>query len=152
MTLLYSNSIRNLMTNRGMAQGFSSPSVTIYSGVQPAASVVTSSWGSYNNTNSNLLWHAQSGLTLSVATSGLSIYGSALPSTIPVRNGTASWGIIWSGSVAYSAMGTSSIPNSSFIVVPVTDTSGNGVIRLQSTTLSTATTATIINLGFSIGY
>lgn len=141
------------MTNRGMAQGFSSPSVTIYSGVQPAASVVTSSWSSYNNTNSNLLWHAQSGLTLTVAGSGLSIYGSTLPAlTAPVRDGTASWGIIWSGSVAYNAMGTSSIPNSSFIVVPVTDTSGNGVIRLTSTTLSTATTATIINLGFSIGY
>lgn len=150
MALIYNSGIRNLATSNINA-GFSSPSLTIYSGAQPTPATLISSWSSYNNTNSNLLWHAQSGLTLTIPASGVSIYASTTPSAIPVRDGIASWAVMWSSSVAYSAMGTSTIPTQSFMICPVSVTTGNGVVRLTSTTLSTATTATIINLGFSIG-
>lgn len=151
MALIYNSTVRSTAANRGVSQGFSSPSVTIYSGTQPTPSTLVSSWSSYNSSSSNLLWHAQAGTTLTVAANGVSIYASATPSATPVRNGTATWAVIWSAGVAYSAMGTSTIPNSSFMICPVTNTTSNGVVRLQSTTLSTATTATIVNLGFTVG-
>lgn len=150
MSLLYHPNIRNLFVNRGIVPSFSSPSVTLYSGAQPTSSAIISSWSSYNNTNSNLLWHGQSGLTLAV-TNGVTVYGSAFPAaTNPVRNGTAAWGIVWSSSLAYSSMGTSTIPNTFFVVAPVSSTTGNGVIKLNSTTLSTATAITIANFGFTV--
>lgn len=152
MALIYSTSMRNLMARRAILQGFSSPSLTIYSGAQPTPATLISSWSSYNNTNSSLLYHAQSGLTLTLAASEISIYGSALPATIPVRAGTAAWGVIWSGSVAYSSMGTSTIPSTTFMICPVTASDSNGVVKLQSASMTTSTTATITSVGFSVGF
>lgn len=150
MTLLYHPNIRVLFANRGITSMFSSPAVTLYSGTQPSSATIISSWSSYNNTSSNLLWHAPSGLTITT-TNSITIYGSSFPAaTNPVRDGTASWGIIWSGSLAYNSMGTSTIPNTFFVVAPVSSTTGNGVIKLNSTTLSTATAITIANFGFTV--
>lgn len=148
MALIYNSSIRNLFVEK-ILSGFSSPAVTLYSGEQPTPETFITSWSSYNNTNSNLLWHAASGLTLAI-NNGISIYASAFPAlTAPVRNGTASWGVIWSGTVAYSAMG-GAIPSTQFLIGHVTESSGSGLIRLQSTTCNTGTTMTLLNLGFTV--
>lgn len=149
MSLIYNSSVRSLITSPGILSGFSSPSMTMYSGAQPTPATLISSWSSYNYNSSNFLWHAQTGLTLAV-TGGVSIYASAIPSAVPVRSGTASWAVVWSGAVSTGTMTTSSIPNSNFMICPVSLSTSNGVVRLTSTTLSAGTTATLADLGFTV--
>lgn len=150
MALIYHPNIRGLIANTGILPQFSSPSITLYSGTQPNPASIISSWSSYNSSSSDLLWHAQNGLTMSII-NDVTVYASAFPALAsPVRNGTASWAILWVSNLAYSAMGTSTIPSTYFIVLPVSNTTGNGVVRLESTSLSTATAMTVLNLGFTI--
>lgn len=149
MALIYNSQLRTVAATYGVLGGFSSPSITMYAGTQPTPTTLISSWSSYNYNTSNFLWHAQTGLTLAV-TGGVSIYASATPSALPVRSGTAAWAVVWSGSVSTGTMTTSSIPNSSFMICPISINTSNGVVRLASTTLATGTTATISNLGFTV--
>lgn len=153
MALIYPTTFRNLIAEYGFRRGFSNPSITIYAGTQPASSTLISSWSSYNSSSSNLLWHVQgsaSSLQFSLL-NNVTMYASTLPtSTNPVRNGTASWAVVWATNIAYSAMGISTIPSTYFMIVPVSLTTGNGVCRLQSTTLSTATATTISDFNFTV--
>lgn len=150
MTLIYNSGVRSLITSSGIRDGFSNPSMTMYAGTQPTPTTLINSWSSYNYNTSNFLWHAQTGLTLLVTGSGVSIFAVNVPSAVPVRSGTASWAVIWSGAVTTGTMTTSSIPSSSFMICPVSLNTSNGVVRLTSTTLSAGTTATIADLGFTV--
>lgn len=150
MAIVYSTSFRTVYTTK-LSQAFSSStSLTIYSGAQPTPATLISSWSSYNSTNSNFLWHCPNGLTLSV-TGSVNIYASGIPSSIlPYNNGTASWAVLWSSAIAYSSMGSGTIPNTYFMICPVTSNTGNGVVRLQTTTLETSTAMTILNMGWTV--
>lgn len=152
MALIYHSNIRSVFAERAIRLGFSDPSITIYAGEQPLAAAIISSWSSYNNTSNNLLWHATGGpneLQFALQ-NNVTVYANSFPAlTAPVRAGTASWAIVWSTAVAYSSMGTGTIPNTMFMVVPVTAQNGDGVCKLQSTSLTTGTSITITNFSMT---
>lgn len=111
---------------------------TVYSGVQPTAQTVEASWTSYNSSNSICLAHYNSSAAPSYSyNSGtLTYYFTNTSNTITataLNSGTATWAIIWMTDNADISL--TSIPASGkFVVVPVTNTSGVGVIRYTNTT------------------
>lgn len=106
-------------------------SFTIYSGVQPTAQQVESNWSAYKNSNSICLAHYTAGVSFSYNASTLTYYFTNTTNSITttaLRTGTASWAIIWMATNVDVSLTT--IPaDGKFVVVPVTNTSGVGVIR-----------------------
>lgn len=61
---------------------------------------------------------------------------TAVPAaTTAYANGTAAWGIVWANNVSEASVQSSSLPNTLFIVGPVTDAYGAGLIKLPSTNI-----------------
>ena len=156
MTVIYTSNLRPLFGYRGIFQGLGNCGCTMYAGAQPAtADDVVTNWSTtYRETaggNANLIWHADNGMTVAISNNDTTITGSAFPTAVaPKRNGTVTWAIIWPGTVTYAALNAATIPRSDLIVVPITITTGNGVLRMTSTTLSTETTTTITDFGFTV--
>lgn len=131
----------NLTNIQPAVRSYPNRAFTVYSGVQPTAQTVASDWASYKSTNSICLAHyngANSTVALNFSyNDGTNSYYFTNPlSTVTVNalnTGTASWAIIWIYGTYPIDVSLSSIPaNSKFIVVPVTDTSGIGVIRYSN--------------------
>lgn len=147
MAIIYNYNIRNLWCNAGILEAGTNWSsnpyrstwgVTVLSGAQPSASTITSGWSSYNTAYlchwQGVVIYQANGDT-SGAAQGLALYS---PTSTPNANdsGTASWAIMWPTNPSEATIQGSSLPSTQFIVVPVTDTAGNGVIRLASTSLT----------------
>lgn len=130
-------------------------SITIFSGAQPSASNIISSWTTYNSsalvhwTTSNWLTPPDSN-TLSAAKSTTTSIPTA---TVAIGSGTAQWGILWSSVHTVGAIQATTIPSQEFIVVPVSGPTGSGVIKLASTSITSGTsytyTDTTIRMGIS---
>jgi len=119
-------------------RSFPTRAVTVYSGPQPTAQTVEQNWLSYNSSNSICLAHytGSAGITFQYNAPTLTYFFTNPTNTITstaLNSGVATWAIIWMAqSVDISLL---SVPaNSKFVVVPVTNTSGVGVIRYTSTT------------------
>lgn len=149
MALLYHPNIRILVASYLLDTMSGNVSITLYSGEQPAPATIISSWTSYNRNSSVCLWNSENGNYFVRSNNMIYLSTSANP-VVPFRNGTAAWGIIWRGSVNNSALASNSIPNSQFTVAPVTDSTGNGIIKLNSTSLTTSTSVTINSMSLTI--
>ena len=111
---------------------------TVYSGVQPTAATVAAEWINYKSSNSICLAHYTNSLSFSYNSPTLTYYftnvGASI-STTALNSGTASWAILWlSGAVTDLQLSLSALPQPRFVVVPVTDTAGIGIIRYTSLT------------------
>jgi hypothetical protein len=170
--MIFSSSIATLLCGAGILKGmgytdssFSSSknptatvAVTVYSGVQPSAATITSSWASYNTT---FLFH-QPGVTFTQPTWSSATLGGQLPMTASptavtaANSGTASWAIIWCNNVAAGTgagqISNGTIPNASFIVGGVTLATGNGLISVTDTNIVSGTSVSVLgaNLGFTL--
>lgn len=151
MTIKYSSSFGPLMATLGMYYrasffGGASGRITIglYSGEKPSADYVSTNWKSYNNTGPNTLAIVPAFLTMSYATG--TMYTLALESSQQVKPrlaGKATWAvIILSGNTTSATVSpwtttTDAMPVAylPFIVCDVTDTDGDGVVRLESVDL-----------------
>lgn len=136
----YSVSVNNAVTYRLYeTMRAQTCSVSVYSGVtQPTAAEIAADWASYRSTTANFLVHYANQVSWSV--NSLTYYFTNTSNTIsanPLRAGTATWAIIWFGNVTDVQAAATSLPMSNFIVVPVSDTSGTGVIRYTDTALVT---------------
>lgn len=127
---------------------------TVYSGVQPTAQTVEANWGSYNSSNSICLAHYtdSTAATFSYNSPTLTYYFTNTSDTITataLNSGTATWAIIWmASSVDVSLV---SIPASGkFVVVPVTNNAGVGVIRYTSTTATQGSAFTPYDGGMTL--
>lgn len=127
---------------------------TVYSGVQPTAQTVEANWGSYNSSNSSCLAHYSNSTaaTFSYNSGTLTYYFTNTSNTITataLNSGTATWAIIWMASnVDISLV---SIPASGkFVVVPVTNNSGVGVIRYTNTTATQGSAFTPYDGGITL--
>lgn len=150
MALIYHSNFRKLLAEKTRL-GFSSPSVTLYSGAQPTAANYQTNWTSYRSNNSSFLWHSVSGLEMTLMANQLTVYGSSFPAlTNPSNNGTASWCVIWGSSISLASMANATIPSTQFMIGNVTTITGDGLVKLQSTSLTTSTSVTIMNFGFTI--
>lgn len=151
MATQFEANIRNLMVGRGILPVFTTSNtgaITLFSGDQPSANTLISDW---NTIRSLLLITWQSvGYAQSGATSpGTGIFvGNSLPSATAQASGTATWGVIWATNLNVTP--ASSLPTTSFIIVPVSDSAGNGVIKLASTSLVSGSPYTIQTLTINI--
>lgn len=174
--MIFSPSIATLMAGAGVLKGMgyteatfasnggnSTPVVTvaatIYSGIQPSAAAITSSWASYNT---NFLFH-QPGISIiqlnysSLTNSGGILEISGSPTAVTAaNNGTASWAILWCSNVAAGSsagqISNATIPNVNFIVGPVTLTASNGMLTMAnlSSTSGNSISVSGLNLTFNI--
>lgn len=124
----------NMNTSAVWSRTYPARSITVYSGVQPTAQQVEANWGSYKSSNSSCLAHYSSGVTFGYNDATLTYYftnTSNAITTTALNSGTATWAIIWSASSVDVSL--TSIPASSkFVVVPVTNTAGVGIIRYSN--------------------
>ena len=126
---------------------------TVYSGTQPTAAAVANEWSAYASTNSNCLAHFEVGPSwLYNATSSTYYFdnSSGACNTATINNGTATWAIFWTTQVQTANMGLAGLPNTDFMVVPVSDTTGIGIFRFTATTFVTSTTVAPWDGGFSL--
>jgi hypothetical protein len=117
--------------------------VTIYSGVQPTAAEVAASWSTYNSAANNYLLTFNSNTKWGMpGNSHIQLVEFPI-AQLPMRDGTASWAIIWNESVTPVQLGSTTLPKAMFMVVPVSDAAGNGVIRVASTAFTTVAAVSI---------
>jgi hypothetical protein len=126
MTLQYSTTCAHLFLGMGIRTGLGGTNaITIYAGSKPTAAAIAAGFAAYNSANAIFLAHyvgatwSQSGILVSLIA----------PAAVNASNsGTGVWAIIWGANTPLASMGAA-LPTTSFMVVDVTDTSGNGIIR-----------------------
>ena len=160
MTMQFSSSITQLFLGKGVLNQFNPGQsqgnnwqppfgvcITLYSGTQPAAADVVNNWVTYNSSNSNFLAHFQGGGWYWLAIGVLQLVTP--PAVLASGTGTATWAILWPqgnpGSMTLDTLGTNAPPNPAFMVVPVTDTNGNGIIRMLSTSIISGSSVSIVD-------
>lgn len=136
--MLFHPNIRNLFIGRGILAGLaSSTAVTVFSGAQPLAGDVILNWPTYK---SQALLHWQ-GVGFTQPQNGILATVTVFPTpVVALASGTATWAIIWATNVTLANVQSDTLPNASFIIGPVTDTSGNGMVRLASPTMAAGAT------------
>jgi len=135
------------MIGQGIVRGLASTvAVTIYSGAQPSAATIASTWSSFNSGNASFLAHFN-GVGWTHPIDGTTTFASitTFPAPTPaVNTGTGAWCIVWTTNPLLAAMGTGTIPTTSFLVGPVTNLAGNGIVRFNpNTDFTIAVNATI---------
>lgn len=162
MAILYYRTIRNLFLGGGIlfsattraANERATFAFTVFSGVQPSAATITSTWTNYNTT---FLAHWQ-GIQVyqpSYSTTdaqSLSLYSGSSSSTA-ANSGTASWAIMWPTNPSQATISGSTLPSTSFIVLPASALAGTGMIRFSNTSFVSGNSYTIddINIAASGG-
>lgn len=138
MTILFHSNIRHLMIGRGiLAGGLTSASgITIYSGIQPTAAAIAADWPTYNSTNAKFLAHF-TGAVWSHPLSGTTTFCSitTFPAATPAdKTGTGSWCILWMTNPTGAQLLSSTLPSTQFIIGPVSNLTGNGIVRFATNT------------------
>lgn len=113
-----------------------STSISIYSGVAPSPATIIADWPSYNTSSSNFLIHFVPVNWSMVGYGNLILMSGAPPAVTPLHDGTATWAIIWGSSLGADSLAGSTIPIDHFLTVNVSDASGDGIVRLASTTVA----------------
>lgn len=145
MTLAFHPNIRNLYLGRGIAAAFSNPfSISVYSGIQPAAEFITSNWDLHNAGTSNFLVH-YTDASWSQPSSGLLLQLNLPAAQVVLNDGTAAWAILWVSAVTLSAAQGTTLPQASFLVVPCSDGVGQGVIRFADPELISGAPTAILD-------
>lgn len=147
--MIFTAPLLNLYLRRGIIDGFTQPyAVTVFGGSQPTASTIANSWSSYNTTFLQhwvgMNWNHPNATTLNA---GNYIELTAIPTaTTANANGVATWGIIWANNVSQANVQLSTLPNTLFIVGPVTDPYGTGMIKVPNTTIVAGTTSSLTDV------
>lgn len=119
--------------------------VTIYGGTAPTAAAVAASWVTYNSSTADYLVHFTN-MAWNQPGSGTLLQMSTAPTAqTPVHNGTATWAIIWAGQPTAPQLASSTLPFANFLLVSVSDSIGDGVVRFSSTTMSTLSSNNILD-------
>lgn len=158
--MLFSPSVAGLMAGRGVMvpMGMTSNSasnvtvsLTVYSGSQPTAETIENNWTNYNTTYLFHMPNVEYELLFNTSNTqtGLITNCNFPTSNAAINGGTASWCIIWCSNVQNGTgsgqIANTVIPDTEFLVGPVTEPWGNGVVRLTSTTISSAQTYNFVD-------
>lgn len=155
MAIIFYRSIRHVFLHMGIIRSGTGASssltrstfaITVYSGAQPSAADITSTWTNYNTT---FLAHWQ-GVVLDQPAAGgtidslqyLSLY-TATGSSTAANSGTASWAIMWPTNPTQATISGTSLPSTSFIVLPVSLITGSGMVRFNSLTFTSGSSYVI---------
>lgn len=150
----------NFLRALGDTMFTSTASITIYAGSQPTATTIATNWNSYKSSNADCLAHFVVGPNWAYNAGTLTWYNTNNTSTtLTFNTGTATWAILWNGSSALGftdgqvtsvELSGSTLPNSgAFEVVPVSNSTGTGVIRMVDVNIVPGTTATMTSSGMS---
>ena len=141
--MIFHPNIRNLMIGQGILAALSTlVGVTVYSGSQPTAAFIEANWSNFNATP--LLHWTDVGFTQPL--NGILASVTTFPAPVnALLTGTASWAIIWSTNVTAVQVAAGAIPSTSFIVCPVSISSGAGVIRLTNTSIVAGASTSLID-------
>lgn len=123
-------------------------SITIYSGTQPNSNVIIDDWASYNTSylahKSNVIVYYANNNTKE-ASKFLTLRTTLTPQTA-INTGNAEWCIIWIGNQTETNITNSTITSNSFIIAPVSNTFGNGVVKLDTIEIASGNTINITDL------
>jgi hypothetical protein len=145
MTMLFSSSIRNLMIGRGLQVGFSSPSaISVYSGTQPTAAQIVANWSAYASTNPSFLAHYVGGVW-SQPSLGILLQLAPPTGVAATNTGTGTWCIVWATNVSAAQVAAGTLPSTQFIVGPVSDSVGPGIVRFVSPSFTSGVSNTIVD-------
>jgi hypothetical protein len=131
--------------------------VNVYKGTQPTATAYEANYSSlYTSDDSGgsellCVYGSVNGSTnYQTARDGAKIYsGTSMPATY-YRDGTATWAAVFFDADDVDDGTLTSSRRNEYIIVPVTDPSGTGIVRLNSTTVSgTAPAFADLNLTFA---
>lgn len=148
MALIFSPSIASAYMNFFLPRGGKSISIFSNAVAQPSAATLISNWASYKTStgvalasgNFNFGWLQP-----------YSLLGINDPGPItPFNTGTAAWAVIWeNNNWSTGASLDSSLPTTSFMIVPVSGPTGNGVVRLSTASLVAGQQAMIVDVTFT---
>lgn len=129
-------------------------SITIYSGVQPNSNVLINDWALYNTSyllhKSDILYHYPNPDTKANSTF---ITLRTTPSAQTAQNtGTATWAIVWIGNQVESNVTGALIPSNNFIIGPVGNTTGNGIVKLDDANVVLGNTYNITDSTITITF
>lgn len=118
--------------------------VTVFGGTQPTAAQIAASWSTYSAQYlvhwTNVLWFLPPAFTTLASSQ---VYNTQIPAgKAAFRSGTATWAIIWNRTnVSEATIQGATLPSltAGFTVVPVTNSGGNGVVRLTTTSIVSGT-------------
>ncbi len=146
MALLFHPNIRNLMLGKGIMNGFSNPcAISVYQGAQPVPNDIIANWSTtYASTNAAFLVH-YTGASWSQPSQGLLLQLGIPLAQNGVNTGTATWAICWATNVSAANVAASTIPSTSFIVVPCSDSIGAGVIRFADPIVTAGVSKVILD-------
>lgn len=123
--------------------------VSVYTGPQPTANDFAKDWATmYRSPNPALLAHFTGG-----AITQRNIYASMNvfpPLTTPLRSGLALWAVIWGDTNVSTNLASLTIPGNRYLVVPVSNSLGNGVVRFDNPNLVTTTPVTISDVSIAM--
>lgn len=148
----------NFLRAIGDTMFVTSASVTVYGGTQPTATTVANNWNSYKSSNADCLAHFTVGPTWAYNAGTLTWYNTTNPNATNVYNtGTATWAIVWNATTSFGFINTvtsvqlagSTLPNVGFTIVPVSGSTGTGIIRMVDANVAPGTTATVTASGMS---
>lgn len=149
MALLFHPNIRNLMIGKGLLNGFSNPcAISVYRGTQPTPGDIIANWSTtYSSSNSQFLVH-YTGASWSQPSGGLLLQLGIPLAQNGVNTGTATWAICWATNVSAANVALATIPSTSFIVVPCSDSIGPGVIRFTDPNVTAGVSKVILDGSF----
>jgi len=124
--------------------------VSVYSGAQPTPALFEANWSTaHNSSNASFLAHF-TGVALSQPGQAALLQIVLNTSTAtPANSGLALWAVIWGGAVSSNLAGAT-IPNDRYMIVPVSDANGSGVVRFNNNNLVSGTPVTIVDCTISI--
>ena len=143
MTISFHPNIKISTLGSGiMAAGFTSAkAITVYAGTQPTAAAIVADWtANYTSGNANFLAH-YSGV-IWTQTSNVAVITTFPTASNTVNTGTGTWCVLWTTNPLLAAM-SGAIPTTSFIVAPVSDIIGKGVIKYTNVSFVSGTAKSI---------
>jgi len=150
MALIFSPSVRSTYAFQQFGNEFNlgtATKIAIYSGPQPTSSEFLANFGTkYHTAGANMLAEMLASQWIRGNNSWSII---TFPAAVnPRLDGQATFAVLFPQGQALTngSLGT----NSLFVIVPVSDTSGDGVIRFTSTNFTTSTAVSIVDGGFSV--
>jgi hypothetical protein len=153
LEILFAGSIMRGLANTNSSSGgigAHSFGISVYSGAVPTPALFITNWTTYNYANSNFLAHYLSS-SWSQPAQGNLLQMFSPPTATPNNTGSAAWAVIW-GTTALNGVPptlpqiqSGTIPTTCFMIVNVSDSLGDGVVRFVSTAFTTGTPVTIFD-------
>lgn len=150
MALIFSPSIAGAFLHNAITPVYSSPSITIFAGAQPTPANLIANWDSTYKYQNGLVLATLSGI-LAITQPTLLVSLTNLSSYTAVGTGTATWAVLWAATGGSTVAGNSNStpPSTRFIIIPVSDAVGNGVMRLNTVNLVSGSTFSMSECSFT---